>query len=72
MRLLVIRLYLFPKQRHLSTPHFAFRLRSVDLSIYFLELPNAYTQLNHSFRTSAPNISAPHTYQMTIQKLTKY
>ena len=45
---------------------------TIYLSIYFLELPNAYTQLNHNFRTSAPNISAPRTYQMTIQKLTKY
>ena len=45
---------------------------SVDLSIYFLELPDAHTQLNHNFRTSDPNISAPRTYQMTIQKLTKY
>lgn len=42
------------------------------LYIYFPELPDAYTQLNHNFHTSDPNISAPRTYQMTIQKLTKY
>ena len=32
------------------------------LYIYFPELPNAYTQLNHNFRTSDPNISAPRIY----------
>ena len=45
---------------------------TIYLYIYFLELPNTLTQLNHNFRKSDPNISAPRTYQMTIQKLTKY
>ena len=32
------------------------------LYIYFPELPDAHTQLDHSFRTSNPNIRAPFIY----------
>ena len=32
------------------------------LYIYFPELPDAHTQLNHNFRTSDPNIRAPFIY----------